>query len=48
MRGVELMAFGYFLQMPTSSIPKMFLNPQDILDGINTFQRVDILICIGL
>jgi uncharacterized membrane protein len=47
-RGVELMAFGYFLQMPTSSIPKMFLNPQDILERINIFQRVDILICIGL
>jgi uncharacterized membrane protein len=47
-RGVELMAFGYFLQMPTSSIRKMFLNPQSVLEGINTFQRVDILICIGL
>ncbi|MFZ8825721.1 MAG: heparan-alpha-glucosaminide N-acetyltransferase domain-containing protein [Candidatus Caldipriscus sp.] len=47
-RGVELMAFGYFLQMPTSSIPKMFVNPQSVLEGINIFQRVDILICIGL
>ncbi len=46
-RGIELMAFGYFLQMPTSSIPKLFVNPTAILERIDVFQRVDILICIG-
>mgnify|MGYP003924953357 CR=1 FL=1 len=46
-RGIELMAFGYFLQMPTSSMPKILTNPYGILDRLHIFQRVEILICIG-